>query len=451
MRGVGAQSSIGSQRLLVTDLYELSMAVGYLRRGMSGPATFSLFVRKLPPARGFLVAAGLAGALDYLADFRLSDRDVDFASDTLGLTAADRDALAALRFRGDVWAVPEGRIVAANEPLLEVSAPIAQAQLAETALLNLLSFQTAVATKAARCRIAAGDAQLVDFALRRTQGIDAGLAVARCSAIAGFDATSNVDAARRYGLVAAGTMAHSFVQAFETEEAAFRAFAAEFPARCTLLVDTYDTVHGVDIAARVMNDLDLPPSSGIRLDSGDLGELARQARAVLDAAGRGGARIFASGGLDEYRIAELVASGAPIDGFGVGTKMGVSADAPYLDTAYKLVQYGSRPVFKLSPSKATLPGPKQVFRAPGLADRVGMRAQPAPPGTEPLLSRVMAHGRRVGAPEPVGAARARFTGDLGELAADHRRLAGPTPLAAGYTPELLDLAARVGAAVPAPV
>lgn len=289
---------------LVADLYELSMAVSYLRRGMCEPATFSLFVRELPPERGFLVAAGLVDALGLLTGFRIDDSTLDFATETLGLASTDRHALAGLRFTGEVWAVPEGRIVTAGEPLLEVTAPIAEAQLVETALLNLLTFQTAVASKAARCRLAAPGAQLVDFALRRTQGVDAGIHVARCTAIGGFDATSNIAAAHRYGLRASGTMAHSYVQAFSSEDAAFRAFAADFPHRCTLLVDTYDTPAGVEAAARVMNECSLPPRTGIRLDSGDLGELARQARGILDAAGRSQAEIFASGGLDEHRVAD---------------------------------------------------------------------------------------------------------------------------------------------------
>jgi nicotinate phosphoribosyltransferase len=435
-------------RPLVADLYELSMAVGYLRRGMTGPATFSLFVRELPPDRGFLVAAGLADAVEELAGFRLPVADIEFAAGQLGLTDWDCAALAGLRFGGDVWAVPEGTLVTAGEPLLEVTASIAEAQLVETALLNLLTFQTAIASKAARCRLAAPGAALVDFALRRTQGFDAGMAVTRCSAIAGFDATSNVAGARRHGLVATGTMAHSYVQAFETEAGAFRSFATDFPTHCTLLVDTFDTVRGVEIAAQIMNELRLPPTTGVRLDSGELGELAVAARAVLDAAGRPQARIVASGGLDEYLIAGLVAAGAPIDGFGIGTKMGVSADAPYLDTAYKLVQYGTRPVFKLSPHKATLPAPKQVFRAAGLVDQVGLREQTAPPGTRPLLVPAMVDGVARRRPEPVVAARARFERDLAELGADQRRLVGPQPLHASYTPELLELAARAGARTP---
>lgn len=432
----------------VADLYELSMAAGYLRRGMTGPATFSLFVRALPADRGFLVAAGLADALELLAGLHVPPADLDFAAAQLGLADRDRRALAALRFTGEVWAVPEGTVVTAGEPLLEVTAPIAEAQLAETALLNLLTFQTAIASKAARCRLAAPAAVLVDFALRRTQGFDAGMAVTRCSAIAGFDATSNVAGARRHGLLATGTMAHSYVQAFDTETDAFRCFATDFPTRCTLLVDTFDTVRGVELAAQIMTELQLPATTGVRLDSGDLGELAVAARAVLDAAGRPQARIFASGGLDEYLIADLVAAGAPIDGFGVGTKMGVSADAPFLDTAYKLVQYGDRPVFKLSPHKATLPAPKQVFRSAGKDDLVGTRDQPAPPGTRAVLAPVMVDGAPLHGREPVAAARARCERELADLSPEHRRLARPEPLRIGYTSELLALAERAGAQLP---
>ena len=361
--------------VLSLDLYELTMATSYLRRGMTGPATFSLFARKLPAQRGFLVSAGLADCLDYLESFRFTADEVGYVGDLLGLTAADQRRLRRLRFTGDVWAVPEGRIVTENEPLLEVTAPIAEAQLVETTLLNFMTFQTAVASKAARCRIAAPRAQLVDFSLRRTQSLQAGLQVARVTAIAGFDATSNVAAARAFGLTASGTMAHSYIEAFPHERDAFAAFAQDFPQRTTFLVDTYDTLDGVRTAAELIAQFGLGPASGIRLDSGDLGWLAVQSRAILDAAGLPQVRIMASGGLDEYALHDLVRAGAPIDGYGVGTKIGVAADAPYLDTAYKLVQYGERPVFKLSPGKATLPGRKQVFRAPGLVDQVGLRDQ----------------------------------------------------------------------------
>jgi nicotinate phosphoribosyltransferase len=313
---------------LLTDLYELNMAASYLRRSMTGAATFSLFVRALPPGRGFLVAAGLADCLRFLADFSFTEDDLGYLRQAQGYQEDTLRAFAGLRFTGEVRAVPEGQVVFAGEPLLEVTAPVAEAQLAETVLLNHVTFQTAVASKAARCVLAAGGAQLVDFAFRRTQGIDASLAVARASAIAGFAATSNVAAARRYGLAAAGTMAHSFIEAFGDEEQAFAAFAEDFPAKTTFLVDTYDTGRGVRAAIEVTRRLRLPGPVGVRLDSGDLAGLARLARTLLDQAGLGDARIFASGSLDEYAIARLAACGAPIDAYGAGTKMGSAPTRP---------------------------------------------------------------------------------------------------------------------------
>lgn len=293
---------------LLTDLYELNMAASYLRRSMTGQATFSLFVRALPPGRGFLVAAGLADCLQFLEDFSFTPDDLGYLRQARGYGEDTLRAFAGLRFTGEVRAVPEGRVVFAGEPLLEVTAPLAEAQLAETVLANHVTFQTAVATKAARCVLAARGAQLVDFAFRRTQGIDASMAVARASAIAGFTATSNVAAARRYGLAATGTMAHSFIEAFGDEQAAFAAFAADFPAMTAFLVDTYDTGRGVHNAIEVTRRLRLPGPVGVRLDSGDLAALARMARAMLDEAGLADARIFASGGLDEYAIAGLAAA-----------------------------------------------------------------------------------------------------------------------------------------------
>ncbi|OKI48930.1 nicotinate phosphoribosyltransferase [Micromonospora sp. CB01531] len=435
---------------LRTDLYELRMAASYLRRGMTEPATFSLFVRRLPHRRGFLVAAGLAEALDFLESFTFDDDELGYLREVAGLDPATLAALAGLRFSGDVWAVPEGRVVFADEPLLEVTAPIAEAQLVETGVLNLITFHTTVATKAARCRLAAGDAQLIDFAFRRTHGIEAGAGVARASAIAGFTATSHVEAARRYGLTPSGTMAHSYVEAFPDERAAFRAFAADFPTNPIFLVDTYDTPAGVRAAVDVVTELGLTGPMAVRLDSGDLAVLARQARAILDEAGLRQARIVASGSLDEDVIAALVAQGAPIDGYGVGTKMGVSYDAPSLDSAYKLVAYGGRPVLKLSPGKATLPGRKQVFRDPTGADGdlVGLRDEPPPADREPLLAPVMRAGRRLENADPAGevrSARRRFDADLAWLPAGARRLADPTPLAVAVSPALTALRERVTA------
>ena len=413
---------------LLTDLYELNMAASYLRRSMTAPATFSLFARRLPADRGFLIAAGLEDCLAFLEAFSFTGDDLAWLRETQGFGERDLEAFARLRFTGDVRAVPEGTAVFADEPLLEVTAPIAEAQLAETVLLNHATFQTCVATKAARCVLAAGGARLVDFAFRRTQGIEAGVAAARASAIAGFAATSNVEAARRYGLTAAGTMAHSFIEAFGDEEAAFTAFAEDFPGKTTFLVDTYDTVRGVRAAAGVARRLGLPGPVGVRLDSGDLAALAVRARRLLDDAGLPGAQIFASGSLDEYAIADLVARAAPIDAYGVGTRMGVSADAPYLDSAFKLVAYDGRPVMKLSAGKMTLPGPKQVYRGPAAGDLLALRDEPAPPGRQPLLIPVMRDGRRLGPPEPMAVMRQRCAASLAWLPPRARALRAPTPV-----------------------
>jgi len=427
---------------LLTDLYELNMAASYLRRSMTGQATFSLFGRALPPGRGFLVAAGLADCLQFLEDFSFTPEDLSYLRQARGYREETLRAFASLRFTGDVRAVPEGRVVFAGEPLLEVTAPVAEAQLAETVLLNHVTFQTAVATKAARCVLAAGGAQLVDFSFRRTQGIDAGLAVARASAIAGFAATSNVAAARRHGLAAAGTMAHSFIEVFGDEQQAFTAFAADFPGMTTFLVDTYDTARGVRNAIEVIRRLRLPGPVGVRLDSGDLAALARMARAMLDEAGLGDARIFASGSLDEYAIAGLVAAAAPIDAYGVGTKMGVSADAPYLDSAYKLVSYDGRPVMKLSAGKTSPPGAKQVYRGPD-GDVLALRDEPPPPGHQPLLVPVMRQGQRVSAPEPLTAAVQRCRADLAWLPLTARALRDPVPVPVRISGQLKTLQDQV--------
>ncbi len=420
---------------LLTDLYELNMAASYLRREMTGEATFSLFARHLPRDRGFLIAAGLQDCLSFLESFSFSRGDLAYLRRTQDYDEATLERFFRLRFTGDVWAVPEGTAVFADEPLLEVTAPIAEAQLAETVLLNHITFQTTVATKAARCVLAAGGAQLVDFAFRRTQGIGAGLSVARASAIAGFTATSNVEAVRRYGLTAAGTMAHSFIEAFADEDAAFAAFAEDFPGKTTFLVDTYDTEQGIRTAIDVVGKLGLPGPVGVRLDSGDLGGLAHLARRLLDGAGLGQARIFASGSLDEYAIADLVAGGAPIDAYGVGTKMGVSADAPYLDSAYKLVAYNGRPVMKLSAGKATLPGAKQVYRGPA-GDVLALREETPPPGHQPLLRPAMRQGKRVAPAEPLAAAQRRCADSLAWLPQAARALTAPSPPAVRISPAL---------------
>jgi nicotinate phosphoribosyltransferase len=428
---------------LLTDLYELNMAASYLRRDMDGLATFSLYVRGLPSSRGFLVAAGLEHCLEFLESFSFTDDDLE----TLGEMGFDDRALAdfsALRFTGDVWAVPEGRVVYSEEPLLEVTAPVAVAQLVETMLLNQITLHTTLASKAARYVLAAEGRQLVDFAFRRTHGTEAAMAVARASALVGFAATSNVEAARRYGLTAAGTMAHSFVEAFPTERDAFRAFAEDHPNRTTFLVDTYDTPGGVRAAIDTIRELSLQGALGVRLDSGDLDALARSARTILDDAGLQQARIFASGGLDELEVHELVSAGAPVDAFGIGTQMGVSADAPYIDSVYKLVEYDGRPVMKLSSAKVSAPGRKQVWRRPDEehADVLGLRDEPGPSGSEPLLEQVMLAGRRTG-PEPsIEGSRARFESDLVHVPQKARRLSHPEHVAVAHSEALRALTDR---------
>lgn len=431
-------------RALVTDLYELTMAASYLRRGMGSPATFSLFVRTLPPQRGFLVAAGLEDCLTFLESFAFAEEDLRWVRDA-GFDDETVDAFAGLRFTGDVWAVPEGRIVLPGEPLLEVTAPLPEAQLVETFLLNQVTFQTAIASKAARCRLAAGPIQLVDFALRRTHGVDAGMAVARLTAMVGFAATSNVEAARRHGLRAAGTMAHSFIEAFATERDAFRAFAEDHPDRLTFLVDTYDTIGGVEAAIEVIGELALTEGLAVRLDSGDLHALSREVRGVLDDAGLAHVRIFVSGGLDEVDLERFVAAGLPIDAAGVGTRLGVSADAPYLDSVYKLVAAGDRPVVKLSIGKATLPGPKQVWRRlPLTEDVLALRDEPVPPDHDPLLVPVMRGGRRVDPPGTIDDARTRFERDVDALPPAARRVQDPAPPPVRMSDALAALAAALG-------
>jgi len=429
---------------LLTDLYELNMAASYLRRGMRQEATFSLFVRDLPPNRGFLVSAGLEPCLAFLDDFDFPERDLDYLGRALGFEDDVLDAFAGLRFTGEVWAIPEGRVVHAGEPLLEVTAPIAVAQLVEPFLLNQITFQTTIASKAARCVIAADGRDVVDFSLRRTQGLDAAINVARCASIVGFRATSNVEAARRFGLGVAGTMAHSYIESFPTEADAFRTFARDVPARTTFLVDTYETLNGVRTAIEVIHELDLHGALGIRIDSGDLVELTKHSRALLDEAGLPEVRIFASGGLDEFEVERLVKAGAAIDAFGVGTRIGVSADAPYLDSAYKLVEYDGRPMIKLSSNKVSAPGRKQVFRG-ARGDVLGLRDEPVPADHEPLLVPVMQGGRRVGAMQTLDAARALFSSDLERLPEGSRRITGPDTQTPATSEALAELSRRARA------
>jgi nicotinate phosphoribosyltransferase len=417
---------------LLADFYLLTMAAAYFANGNNDTACFSMFTRRIPPRRGFLVAAGVERLIEALEQFRFAPRILEYLESLRLFTSEFLGFLAELRFSGEVWAMPEGTIFFATEPLLEIRAPLIEAQLVETLVLNQAGLGSLIASKAARSLAVAGGRRLIDFGLRRAQGADAGLAAARSSYLAGFAGTSNVLAAMRYGIPLYGTMAHSYVMAHEREREAFDSYVKVFPRLSTLLVDTYDTLRGVENAATVALELREKgvKLQGIRLDSGDLLDLSNRARRLLDRRGLSDVPIFASGNLDEYRIAELVKAGAPIDAFGVGTAMAVSADAPALDVAYKLVEYRNEPRLKTSSEKVTLPGRKQVFRAcnaaGGLyADLVGLfeesadnmtrEFRPAPDSVHPLLERVFADGRRIGVRPPLSEARERFLESFGRL------------------------------------
>lgn len=382
---------------LFTDLYELTMLQAYLAEGMTDTAVFTLFVRRLPEHRNFLLACGVESVLAYLEQLRFTDEDLAYLRSLKIFSDDFVKWLRGFRFTGDVYAVLEGTPVFANEPILEIVAPIAQAQLVETFLMNQVHLQTVLASKGARVAAAARGRKVVDFGARRTHGIDAALNAARVFYIAGIDATSNVLAGKLYGIPVAGTMAHSYVQAHGDEREAFRAFARTFPGTI-LLVDTYNTLEGV---RRVIELVKHAPEefkvSAVRLDSGDLGSLARESRRMLDAAGLQKIGIFASSGLDEHEIAALLDAGAPIDGFGVGTGMGVSDDAPALDIAYKLSEYGGEGRTKLSRHKPILPGRKQVFRQEkdgrAVGDVIGRAGEQI--DGRPLLRAVMRGGRQL--------------------------------------------------------
>jgi nicotinate phosphoribosyltransferase len=355
---------------LVTDLYELTMAASYFELGFNDRACFGMSARRLPAHRGFLVAAGLERLLEALEQFRFEPKVIEYLDSLKMFSSNFLDFLSSLRFTGDIHAMPEGTLFFGQEPVIEVHAPLIEAQLLETLVINQIGMASLIASKAARCVIAADGKKLVDFGLRRSQGIDAGLIAARSSYLVGFDGTSNVLAGRRYTIPLHGTMAHSYVMAHDSERQAFEHFVSHFPRYSTLLVDTYDTVRGVENAAAVARSLkkDGCELQGVRLDSGDLASLSRKARHILDANDLQRTSIFASGNLNEYKIADLVAAGVPIDAFGIGTDLVVSADAPALDVAYKLNEYAGKPRLKTSEGKLTLPGRKQVFRAIGRAN-----------------------------------------------------------------------------------
>ena len=386
---------------LSTDLYELTMVGGYFAAGLAGRATFDLFVRQLPPTRQYLIATGLEQALDFLESLRFTAEEIQFLRTVPALAKLPEpffdEYLPRFRFTGDVWAIEEGTPVFAQEPIMRVTAPIAEAQLVETVLLAETMFPTAVASRAARVVTAAAGRPVMEFGARRAHGIDAGIRAARAAYIAGFSSTSIVEAGRRFGIPLSGTMAHSWVMACGDEATAFRTYGDVF-GDAVLILDTYDTV----AAARMVAASGLRPKA-VRIDSGDLVETSREVRRIFDGHGLAQTTIVASGDLDEMRIAEIVAAGAPIDGFGVGTAVSTSSDAPSLSGVYKLaeVERDGRvvPVLKKSPGKRTYPGCKQVWRVvrDGIAveDVLALEGTPPPADAHPLLREVMRRGVRL--------------------------------------------------------
>lgn len=434
---------------LLTDLYELTMAAGYLQTRFDARATFELFVRHLPPQRNYLVAAGLEQGLEFLEKVHFTADEIAFLRrHPVFRNIRDEffDYLAKFRFTGDVWAVPEGTLVFAGEPLLRVTAPIIEGQIMETYLLATLSYQTMIASKAARVVTAAHPHGVVEFGARRAHGADASLVAARAAAIGGCIGTSNVLAGQLFGMETYGTQAHSWVMAHENESIAFSHFLDAFPIDAVLLLDTYD-VHD---AVKKIISMNRKPG-GVRLDSGDLAKESRWVRRELDHAGWNDVRIFASGDLDEFKIARLMKEGAAIDAFGVGTALATPGDAPHLNLIYKLVEVERggkvREAAKLSQAKVTYPGRKQVIRETDkngewACDRIALENEPAEGGT-PLLVEVMRGGRRTALPEPIADLRGRCTSGLGHLPERYRRIDRAAVYPVHYTKRLETMLEKV--------
>jgi nicotinate phosphoribosyltransferase len=412
---------------LLTDLYQLNMIQAYLERGETKTAVFEFFVRKLPARRGFLMAAGLEPALGFLENLRFSTEELEWLARSRRFGKELLDYLAALRFSGDVHAMPEGTVFFANEPILRVTAPLPEAQLIETRLINILHFQSLIAAKAARMVLSAPGKLLIDFGLRRAHGADAGLMAARASYIAGFAGTATILAEKAFGIPIYGTMAHSFIQAFDDETAAFESFAHARPDNLVLLIDTYDT----EAAARKVVALTPRLNAagirvrGVRLDSGDLITLSRNVRHILDDGGLTDVTIFASGGIDEDALAAFAKEHAPIDGFGIGTSLATSSDAPALDCAYKLQEYAGLPRRKRSTGKATWPGRKQVWRRSGpdgrmVGDTISVEDDVQP--GKPLIRPVMQRGRQITTRPTLSDIRAHATRELERLPEPLQRL-----------------------------
>jgi nicotinate phosphoribosyltransferase len=395
---------------LLTDLYELTMLQSYFDQGMTATAVFDLFIRRLPGNRNYLVTCGLEHVLHYLESFAFTADAIEYLRSLNRFSDPFLESLRQFRFTGDVYAIAEGTVVFANEPLIEVVAPLAQAQFIETFLMNQVQLATLAASKAARVVDAAAGRSIADFGARRMHGADAALKQPRAFYIAGVDSTSNVLAGQTWGIPVSGTMAHSYVLAFESEIEAFRHFVRTYP-NAILLIDTYDIHKGVQNTIQLARELGAAfRVSGVRLDSGDLAAHAFEVRRQLDAAGLEKVQIFVSSSLDEYEIHRLVSTGVPINGFGVGTHMATSSDAPFLDMAYKLVEYAGKAKMKMSESKSTLPGRKQVFRektsGKAVRDVITLINEKDIAG-EPLLVKVMENGRRVQPAEPLEVSRER--------------------------------------------
>jgi len=432
---------------LVTDLYQLNMMEAYLAHGETKPAVFEFFIRRLPSERGFLVAAGLEEVLAFLENLRFSESDLDWLASTGRFTRRLLDYLAGLRFIGDVHAMPEGTLFFANEPILRITAPLPLAQFVETRVMNLLHFETLIASKAARMVLAADGKLLIDFGLRRAHGAEAGVLAARASYLVGFAGTATVEAERLFGIPTFGTMAHSFIEAHDDEATAFEHFAEARPEGLTLLLDTYDTeaaARKVVALAPRLREAGITIRS-VRLDSGDLAGLAKSVRRILDRGALPRVTILASGGLDEYAVASLVAAKAPIDGFGVGTSLTTSSDVPSLDCAYKLQDYAGVPRKKLSPGKSTWPGRKQVWRRHGtdgkIAGDIISTADDQQPGT-PLIEAVMTGGRRLAPAPQLQEIRARVASELSHLPEALRHLEPGKAYPVQIAPALLALAAE---------
>jgi nicotinate phosphoribosyltransferase len=440
--------------VLLTDLYELTMLQAYFDAGLNETASFELTVRALPIERNFLMAAGLEQVLAYLQQLRFMPEELSALSKTGRFSVPFLRSLEHLRFTGDVDAMREGTVFFPDEPVIRITAPMREAQFVESRVMNLAHYETVVASKAARCVLAAPDTLLVDFGLRRAHGAEAALLSARASYLAGFGGTATVAAGMAFDIPLYGTMAHAYVQTYADEALAFEGFARSQPAHTTLLLDTYDT----EAAARKVVALapvlakDGIAIDGVRLDSGDLGEHARRVRRILDDGGLGAVTIFASGNLDDYRLRELVAQQAPIDAFGVGTRMNTSADAPYLDCAYKLVEYAGEPRRKRSEGKATWPGCKAVYRLWGpngvmAGDLITLARERR--DAEPLLEPAMRNGIRCEPPVTLEGAREHARRQLRALPSAQRSLDVDEPYPVAVSDALRELARRLDEGRPA--